>query len=69
MTIDEVKRDLPQVQVMFNGKVRWAKVSGRLNNVATVSVGYSSTLAEFVDFHFSWEAVARSVNSGEPLTV
>lgn len=66
-TIAQVKAELPDVKVMHNGKRHLGRVSGRLNQFATVSIGYSPALRDFVDFQFSWEAIARAVNSGLPL--
>jgi hypothetical protein len=69
--IDDCKRDLPPVRVRFNGKTHWARVSGRLNKFATVSVTNYGTLHSgsglFWDAQFSWEAVCRAVTSGVPL--
>ncbi len=69
MTIAEIKRDLPQVQVKIGKKKVWARISGRLNQFATVSLGYSTAAQTWVDFSFSWEAIAHSLNSGKPLLV
>ena len=69
--IEECKRDLPPVQVQFNGQTQWARTSGRLNKFATVSVTNQGTLHSgsqlFWDAQFSWEAVCRAVVSGVPL--
>lgn len=60
-SMDKVKRDLPYVKVRLNGRTFDGKLSGRLNEQATVSLGYSTSLRDWVDFHFSWETVTRAV--------
>jgi len=71
--IDECKRDLPPVKVRINGKVLWARTSGRLNQFCTVSVTNTGTLHSgselFSDAQYSWNSVCRAVVSGVPLTV
>jgi hypothetical protein len=71
MTINEIKRDLPQVRVRIGRKVLWARVTGRLNPQATVTVFADSKEylrgPYFVDFHFSWEAIERALRLDLPL--
>ena len=73
-TIATVKRDLPSVSIrIVKGKIVTGRVSGRLNQFATVSVPNTGTLHSnsiiFADGQFSWEAIAHSLNSGKPLNV
>jgi hypothetical protein len=71
-TIATVKAELPDVTVRWNGQ-RWqARVSGRLNQFATVSpwvkIGRGRPCAIMGPcFHFSWDAVTRAVNGGHDL--
>ncbi len=70
MTIQDAKRDLPSVLVtMPNGKTYSARVSGRLNNQATVTVPYDGKLhtagpKPWIDFHTSWAQIARKATDG-----
>ena len=65
-TADKVKADLPPV-VCQVGRNRYAtaRLSGRHNPFATVTLAYEPSS----DWHFSWEAVARSLNNATPLVV
>ena len=76
MTIAEVKRDLPNVPVKTaSGKRHMARVSGRLNQFATVTLSYIEHARPkehlrgrpWSDAQFSWESVTRAINTGEPL--
>lgn len=78
MTVSEVKRDLPDVPVKLGKRRFMAKVSGRQCPYACVTLSYihhgkrKGYLRDFaampwIDVHFSWEAVARAVTTGEPL--
>ena len=74
MTIADVKRDLPMVKIKFNGKLFWGKVTGRLNQFATVSpfilIDNRSNLVKTIMgpcYTYSWDAVTRSINTGKPL--
>lgn len=73
MTIQEVKRDLPQVRVRIGNKTVWAKTSGRKNVACTVTILNTGTLHSgnepWRDWHFSWEAVTNAVNTGRPLKI
>lgn len=73
MTIEQVKRELPNVKVRIGRKVATGRVSGRLNKFATVSVTNEGTLHRntpiWMDWQFSWEAIAHAVTTGEPLNV
>lgn len=70
-TVERVKTELPQVQVRLSRRtVRWAKTSGRLNKIATVTISgeWSYALkAPWADFYFSWEAIVHSLNTNTPL--
>ncbi len=78
MTASEAKRDLPNVTVRLpNGEVYPARVSGRLNKFATVTISYihqtrrrslRSFGAPWIDYQYSWDAVAKSATDGTPLT-
>lgn len=73
MTIAEVKKQLPNVQVtMPNGKTYIGRVSGRLNHFPTVTVDYDGILHSkgpppWIDFHPTWTKVTYSVNTTTPL--
>ena len=75
MTISDVKRDLPMVKVRMNNRLYWAKVTGRLNQFASVSPYQLIDNKKLVTtimgpiVVFSWEAVTRAVNSGKPLQI
>jgi hypothetical protein len=63
MTIAEIKAQLPNVKIRIHGKLTTGRVTGRLNEFASVS--------EFQKlgaiYHFSWEAVQRAVNNNSVL--
>ena len=63
LTIEEVKEQLPPVDVRYQGKIMQAMVRGRLNRFASVSLWPSHD----VSFEYSWEAVHRAVITGNPL--
>lgn len=68
----KVKAELPDVSIQVGRKVCRGRVTGRLNPVATVTVtehrcGYG--YPPWHDWHFSWEAIARSLNDDKPLSV
>jgi hypothetical protein len=70
MTIEEVKRDLPDVQIAVSkNKVVWAKLSGRMCEDCTVTVFNSTKNARepWKDWHFAWGTVAHCITSGVPL--
>lgn len=76
MTAKEARRDLPDVPVKIGRKTFMARTSGRLNQFATVTVSYIQHAgpkehlrgAPWHDAHFSWDAVALAVTTGNPLT-
>jgi hypothetical protein len=62
LSIADIKRDLPEVPVLIDGREYIGHVKGRLNNYATVY-----NLLDNNYHHFSWDAVARAYNTGEAL--
>lgn len=63
LTIEQVKEQLPCVEVRYQGKTVMALVRGRQNKFASVSLWPSHD----VSFEYSWEAVHRAVVTGNPL--
>jgi hypothetical protein len=66
LAVSDVKKELPQIRVKFNGRMFWGRLSGRLNPEATVTIfgGYSYALnSHYVDFKASWDTVTRIVNN------
>lgn len=72
----KVRSMLPSVEVQF-GKARlMGRVTGRANRLATVTVDYIGNPGwkrltpgtdPWRDFHYTWEAIAESLNTGKPL--
>lgn len=71
LTVKQVKAELPSVPVRTaSGKRYMARVSGRLNPFATVTLSYIEHGSPrhhlrgqpWADWYFSWEAVTRAVN-------
>lgn len=70
MTIDEVKRDLPDVKVSTGlGMIADGQLSGRENDFATVHYCGSLGLGHHAKAEFSWEMVTRSINNNKPLPI
>ena len=70
MTIEEVKRDLPQVKIeVAKGKVVWARTSGRKceDCLVTVTNTVRNGIDPWKDWHFAWATVARAVTNNTPL--
>ena len=65
MTIEELKDKLPDVRVEFNGTLYLATVHGRKNKFATVAVHVGT--GRYVTAEYSWESIARSVETRRPL--
>jgi hypothetical protein len=67
-----VRRELPEVPVRLGKKILTARVTGRLNPFATVTV-YNQTIGKapaaplWIDQAFSWHAIANALNTGRPL--
>ena len=57
MSIEDVKRDLPNVQINIKGKVYTGSINGRKMDYPTVYV-------QEINYHeeFSWTTVTRAVN-------
>jgi hypothetical protein len=73
LTIEEVKRDLPMVKGRYNGKLYWCRVTGRLNQFASVSPDHAIDNKKLVKpllgpiFHFSWDSVTNAINKNRTL--
>lgn len=72
--VRRVKEDLPPVKIKVGSKPYvWAKVSGRLNDEATVTVFNTGTLHSgnqpWRDYKFSWPSIVKALNSDKPLKV
>lgn len=83
-TPSSVKAELPQVTVKSCGVTYVARLSGRLNAFATVTLiqpldtigkrpgrGCMVTAATplFCDYKYTWETIARALNAGHALTL
>ena len=72
-TVASVKRELPNVNVKIGKKVVSGRLSGRLNEFATVSVTNEGTLHSgsqvFADWKVAWETVANCLNNNRPIIV
>lgn len=71
-TIARVKSELPDVRLQIGRKIVSARLSGRLNQFATVSTTNDFPrrgVPLFADWEFSWETIARSLNSGRALQI
>jgi hypothetical protein len=79
-TIAKVKSELRSVSMKIGRKVHHARISGRLNEQATVTVSYMDSDAKslhdfnasgrpWVDYHYSWDTIANSLNNNRPLKV
>lgn len=72
-TAERVKRDLPSVQVKIGRKVMSGRLSGRLNQFATVTVNNEGTLhagnLPWMDVQASWETLADLLNGNRPLRI
>ena len=75
MDITQVKRDLPLVKIEWNGVDYWGRITGRMNQFATVSP-YQPVDQRPVDrsapmprFEYAWETVTRAVTNDIALKV
>lgn len=71
-TAKTVKAELPQVKIRIGSVVSWARVTGRANQFATVSVTNDkprSGVPLWLDFQFAWETIANALNADIALTV
>ena len=70
-TASKVRAVLPGVLVKIGKKVVKGRLSGRLNDFATVSVTNEGTLHSgsqlFWDEQFAWETVANCLNQKRPI--
>lgn len=70
-TVAKVKHELPHVAIRISRRIVTGRTSGRLNPFCTVTVWNEGTLhcasILYKDWHFSWEAIAHSLNTGIPL--
>ena len=63
MTIPEIKAELPNILIKNHGKVTTGRITGRLNEFASVSeLGKLGPV-----YHFSWQAIQRAINNNTPL--
>ena len=67
MTIEQTKDTLPDVRVSVLGTIITSRVSGRKERFATVFI--PTPQGSWLNYQFSWETVARAVNSGKALKV
>jgi len=70
--ICRAREELPPVRVRFNGREHWGRVTGRLEDFATVTITADPAKrlgsgAPWMDFPFSWSAVARAAYRGRVL--
>lgn len=61
MTIEEIKENLPDVKIEFEGKVQSAHVRGRKNKFASV------ILKNGLVFEYAWQTIERVINNGSYL--
>lgn len=68
-----VREQLPNVTVRIGKEVYSARVTGRLNPIATVTVMADNRKylrgAPWIDLPYSWESIAHALNNNRPLTV
>jgi len=71
-TIASVKDELPQVKVKIGKQTHWARITGRLNPFATVTVFADDRKylrgPAWVDFQFAWQTIADALNNDRPLS-
>jgi len=69
-TIETVKRDLPNVAVDIGEDVVTGRLSGRMNDFATVTIFdcfRNGSNRQWSDYQFSWRTIVESLNNGTPL--
>lgn len=70
MTIDEVKKELPDVKVNTGlGMVTVGRLSGRQNKFATVRYCASLGLRIHNSVEVSWQTVTRAINEDRAITL
>lgn len=73
LSITEVKQQLPMVKIKWGGKHYWGRVSGRLNQFASVSPYQVIDNCKLVKtiigprFEFSWHTVTEAINKNREL--
>jgi len=66
MTIDEIKKDLPQVYVKIFNTVVPVAISGRQLKYPIV---HTSFMGNNLSWEFTWSAIQHSINTDTPLIV
>lgn len=74
MTIQEVKQVLPPVLGRREGRLYWCRVSGRLNQFATVCLDTlkdKPTGRRYLGpcFEVAWSTVARCIDENKPIAL
>lgn len=69
--ISKVKRDLPDVTVSIYGAIHVAKISGRMQDFATVSVDTSPVpgTGNWCSWEVAWSTVVSCLNEGRPIKI
>jgi hypothetical protein len=67
-TIETVKRDLPKVHIRKHGKIYDGKLTGRLNQFASVSICGQVVNGRYVPMmgeirEYAWDTVTRILNA------
>ena len=65
-TPEEVRKELPSIMVLHNGRLYSGQVLGRKCQFATVSIKLGT---DWIDAQFSWEAVTTAKNGQHCLTL
>ena len=70
-TVEDVRQNLPDLNVLYGGRVYRGHVSGRRSRFATVwaRVGPKTGTFAVVEATYSWEAVARALNGQRSLSL
>lgn len=77
LTVSQVKADLPDCPVKIGKRRFMARLSGRLNDYATLTLSYVANGAPrhylrgrpWIDAQYSWDAVTRAINENRPLSM
>jgi hypothetical protein len=70
LTIADVKRELPSVKARIGKREFTARVTGRANQFATVTILADDKPLRgvpWIDAQFSWESVTRAINENRAL--
>lgn len=65
--IGKVKTELPEIQVSIYGDIKIAKMSGRMQDFATVSV--EAGTGNWCSWEVAWSTVVRCLNEGRPIKI